>query len=76
MTGRYTVKLFVEAPAHVVALIQDVLSPDAFLPKPSVEQGQLTFVLSSDSPRRLRAELNSLLRSLALIEDLLKVAGR
>ncbi len=74
MAGRYSAKLFVKAPPHVAALILEVLSPDPFLPRPSVEQGLLTFVLSSDSPRRLRAELNSLLRSLALIEDLLEVA--
>ena len=75
MTERYSAKLFVNAPPCVAELIREVLSPDPFLPQPSVEQGLLTFVLSSDSPRKLRAELNSLLRSLALIEDLLWVTG-
>ncbi len=73
MTERYSAKLFVNAPPCVAELIREVLSPDPSLPQPSVEQGLLTFVLSSDSPRKLRAELNSLLRSLALIEDLLRV---
>ncbi len=74
MTERYSAKLLVNVPPNVAALIRKVLSPDPFLPQPSVEEGLLTFVLSSDSPRKLRAELNSLLRSLALIEDLLRVA--
>ncbi len=75
MTARYSVRIQVEAAAEVARLIAEVLAPDEFLPRPTVGEAQVTFTASSDSPRRLRAELNSLLRSLALIEELLTLAG-
>ncbi len=67
----YRAKIIIEGPKDNLEVIKAVLEPDAYLPSPKLEDNLLIFEIESESPRKLRAEVNSLLRLFALIEGLL-----
>jgi len=69
----YSAKIVVEGPEEDLLAVKAILEPDAYLPKPKLEGNLLTFEIKSESPRKLRAEVNSLLRLFALIESLLVI---